>query len=363
MLFKVIKYTKTLDGESREEVTSFVEREQAEEFAKAQNARQEGQEVQAGYKFEESSAPAKPTVYFIPAAKSVSVKVRTTIRDLIIQAIGENNGRAFLSQIYPVVKKVRPKTIDQAVRGQLYRDRDKDLFVQNSDGSYSLGVKAPVEAKAPSISTSGAIIAGKLFRPYIFSGPKGEAQLENAVIQNYRQVFGEGTLYLPIKKLIGSKLRKVTDGLLLDFNDKNHPSFWIVEAELSTHDLESHIQTQMMGFLRALEDEKTLRMLLKTVREFLLFSKKVTDAWASVYYHHPGKLWKRGEQTEYEYLDNLLHEQCGILIIIDEVTPDLEDIVRFLSKWGTVKVVEFKTFNADGEFVHYFSHVADLKKR
>lgn len=95
--------------------------------------------------------------------------------------------------------------------------------------------------KPVEVNSSGAISSEKTFLPYIFSGPKGEAELEQKIIENYRRVLGEGTLYLPIKKLIGSTNKKVTDGLLLDFNDPKKPRFWIVEVELSAHDLESHV--------------------------------------------------------------------------------------------------------------------------
>ena len=98
-----------------------------------------------------------------------------------------------------------------------------------------------------------------MFAPFTFEGSEGEDRFEKAVIENYRQALGNGTFYLPIKKLVGTELKKVTDGLLLDVNDPTNPSIWIVEMELSAHPLESHVQKQLMGFLTALEEEKTKR--------------------------------------------------------------------------------------------------------
>ncbi len=216
-----------------------------------------------------------------------------------------------------------------------------------------------VESKSPtsSVPLSGAIFRDQMFLPHRFEGTGGEAKLEDAVIKNYRKSLGEGTFYIPVKKLVGTEIKKVTDGLLLDLNDPKHTTFWIVEVELSSHDLENHVQKQLMGFLTALEEEKTKRDLLKAVWPYV--DKNSDDAW-NVKYFVP--LWD-GKTTPYQLIDNLIHSEPGILVIIDEVTPKLQAMMSLLSKLGPVKIVEFKTFGKGGEFVHYFSHVADLKKR
>ena len=74
-----------------------------------------------------------------------------------------------------------------------------------------------------------AVLGGKMFAPFTFEGSEGEDRFEKAVIENYRQALGNGTFYLPIKKPVGTELKKVTDGLLLDVNDPTNPSTWIVE--------------------------------------------------------------------------------------------------------------------------------------
>ncbi len=120
--------------------------------------------------------------------------------------------------------------------------------------------------------------------------------------------------------------------------------------------------------LRLMDIDRTKRMVTpngahetgRTKKSWISFyngdkSEDANNKWTDMFYY---PLWSEGSSGEYGFLDNLLHEKCGLLVIIDQVTPELKAIVRFLSrklKLGTVKVVEFKTFSRDGKFVHTFS--------
>src|SRR5436309_12791472 len=120
--------------------------------------------------------------------RGFQLKLAKTINELIMEAIGEQKGKALLSQIYPVVKKEKPESSDQAIRGILYHGVKKGLYVQNPDKTYSLmSYEDETEQIRRRARLSGAILGDKLFLPYKFSGPKGEAKLEGAVLQNYRQ--------------------------------------------------------------------------------------------------------------------------------------------------------------------------------
>lgn len=107
----------------------------------------------------------------------------------------------------------------------------------------------------------------------------------------------------------------------------------------------------MIGFIRALANEETLRILLKTVYE-CVWNENQDEKWIERFYN---PLWESLNRSDYQFLDSLLHEKCGLLIIIDKVTPELEAIVEFLSRLHQVNVIEFKTFAKDGEMIHEFS--------
>jgi hypothetical protein len=351
--FRVVKVTQGAST-TREAVTVFPERWEAEEFAKTRTLQ---------------TYPGDNVRYEIEETREEEKLAPTTISELIATAIMRAGGRAKLPQIYPVVKRVRPEVSDQSIRGDLYHGMDADKFRRNTDGTYSLGSKLkreilnrPVEFSgtfqtyAPfqgvvSVPSEGVIFGTDLLEPY---APKEEDELEKEFIQNYKKVLGQGTQYLPIKKLVGSRIKKVTDGLLINLNDRSKPSFWIVEVELSSHDLERHVQTQIVGFLRALEDEKTLRVLIESVHRGI--TQRDDKEWYERFFL-PAYIENEfpGVPESFKFVDSLLHGNCGVLIVIDRVTPELQEIVEFLSSKRPVRVVEFKTFKKDGELVYTFS--------
>jgi len=135
---------------------------------------------------------------------------------MIGYAINISGGQAELKEIYEAVKRIRPNTPHASIRSDLYRGIDEGLFRRNSNGTYSQGSGMPSGVPLQGWQTSGVILDGKLLAPF----KSTERSLEDAFIQNYRLVFGSDSLYIPIKKLIGQKLRKVTDGLMLDKDEK-----------------------------------------------------------------------------------------------------------------------------------------------
>ncbi len=274
---------------------------------------------------------------------------------MIGYAINISGGQAELKEIYEAVKRIRPNTPHASIRSDLYRGIDEGLFRRNSNGTYSQGSGMPSGVPLQGWQTSGVILDGKLLAPF----KSTERSLEDAFIQNYRLVFGSDSLYIPIKKLIGQKLRKVTDGLMLDKDEKGLRRFWIVELELATHSLESHVQVQVLGFLRALKDEKSMRLLVRLVNEYvrLTDSSDEDEGWADSFLEGPQKKVYPQRLDPYEYIDTVLHENCGVIIVIDKVQPELEEIISSLSETRPVRVVEFSAFKGDGKQIYTFSHV------
>ena len=253
-----------------------------------------------------------------------------------------------MKQIYSVVTTNRPATPLESIRSDLYRGRDAGKFSEIGDGTWSLG-NASYSTGAVQLPLDGVIVKDNLLRRYT---PK-ESELEEAFLRNYRHIFGKGSLYIPLRKLIGNRIRKITDGLLLDFNDIHRPRFWIVELELSKHELE-HIEVQVLGFLRAFDNETSLRVLFKSVEGYLDKCPD-EDEWYVPYFV---KAWEMANSFPGKMLDNLLHEKKekrGVIIVIDEFREELREVVQDISKVGQVKVVEFGTFKMNGEKVYSFS--------
>jgi hypothetical protein len=175
-----------------------------------------------------------------------------------------------------------------------------------------------------------------------------EKDLENLAIKNQYALFGENTIYFDKKMLITSigKISKVPDGLFLDVNSRDEAKLWIVEYELSTHDVQSHIFPQIAGFVKALKSESTKKIIresiYKTIRENHNSVAKIKSILSS-------------DEEVYYFLELVLDRGLGIVIVIDKKTPELEEIVDSISKSMDVEsqILEFITFENDkGKKIH-----------
>lgn len=152
---------------------------------------------------------------------------------------------------------------------------------------------------------------------------------------NAHKIFGANSIYFDVKQRVKSVAKtKITDGLLLDLNNN---MFWLVEIELSKHDPDMHIAPQINGFIRALQKQETLSEITNIVYNSLKNDKsKLALAKKAL-----------GDEEVYLSIDRMLRERCGILIIIDEITPEIEEILPdFVMKKNT-KIIKFRTYEKD----------------
>ncbi len=176
---------------------------------------------------------------------------------------------------------------------------------------------------------------------------KDESELERFVIKNYRHVFGPRTIYFDIRQTLATKVKmRVADGLLLDLSKPSKPSLWIIEHELSRHDLYRLVEPQLRGFVRALGSEETLSKIRMAMYEEIKSDPSKQRLISE----------SLGESADLYYLiDKALHENIGIAIVIDRATPELQELVDDFSASYSVKVVEFRTFEREGEQIFSFS--------
>lgn len=172
-----------------------------------------------------------------------------------------------------------------------------------------------------------------------------ENELERLVVSNASKIFGTHSIYFDIKHRIESKAKmRVADGLLLDLHNK---MFWIVEHELSKHDPYKEIEPQINGFLRALSNEETIAKVSDTVYNELKKDRKKLALVNKTF----------GEDVHYS-ITKMLRERCGILIVIDKITPQIEELrEEFASKKDTM-VIEFKTYQKDSKMIYAFTPLA-----
>ena len=161
-------------------------------------------------------------------------------------------------------------------------------------------------------------------------------------------MFGENTIYFDRKMLITSnaKIKKIPDGLLLAIKIRNDAKLWIVEYELSTHDLQSHIFPQIAGFVNALKNEATKRIIRESIYKTIKGSQDSVKKIKSIL---------PSEEEVYYFLELVIDRGLGIVIVIDKKNPDVEEVVDFISKSMGIEsqIMEFMTYEDDkGKKIH-----------
>jgi len=162
-------------------------------------------------------------------------------------------------------------------------------------------------------------------------------------------IYGKDSIYFHWAKRVRPSSRKynVTDGLLLDLNSKPY-CFWIVEYELASHSISRHVQPQVIGFMRALRNPETLREIqidiYNEIRNDTDKRKRLEE--------------KVGKKELFFFLDQLLHKKPGVLVVIDEYTAELEDVLNYISIAEEVRVLELKRYIHGDEYVYRFNKLS-----
>ncbi len=116
-------------------------------------------------------------------------------------------------------------------------------------------------------STASLIMLGdNKFQLYHY---KSEKELERIVIHHSAEIFGENTFYLDLKKKITSisGISGIPDGFLIDFENNK---FYIIEIELSTHEIVGHISNQLIRFKAAMTNINVRAQLARDAYERIL---------------------------------------------------------------------------------------------
>lgn len=163
---------------------------------------------------------------------------------------------------------------------------------------------------------------GNRFQLYTY---KSEKELENIVTQYTAEIFGEYSVYIDLKRKITSVkgISGIPDGFVLDF-ERN--KLFIVEVELSSHDIIHHISNQLIRFKVAMNNPDLKDNLAQDFYEKILkndFNKKITLS----------------------DIQNIIGKNFGIAILIDNISEQLVEIVNVLSQDGTdVLAIPFEMY-------------------
>lgn len=185
-----------------------------------------------------------------------------------------------------------------------------------------------------------AIIGYKEYSLYNFDS---ETEFEQAVIENQKQLFGNDSVYIDIKRKIGrDNHRGIPDAFLIDFYDIKSPQLYIVENELASHDVYSHISEQIARFgTSAVTSANQIRnILIKAVEDDDSIKKELENFL-------PQTIFK----TTTELMLHLTENEIKIAIVIDETTADLNHALKIFK--NPPDVVTLQRYQS-GDSLAYF---------
>ena len=164
---------------------------------------------------------------------------------------------------------------------------------------------------------------------------KDEDEIEKVVITKSDLIFGDRTLYFDLKK--GVKARKdgiltIPDGYLLSFMG-GEPKLYVVENELSSHDVYKHIGMHFLKYNSSFGEGSKIK-----VKNFLLdYIKQNSKAHQRIKELITGTRFANAS----ELLDHVIFEvDYGFLVVIDEITEELNLVLKSFEP----EIVEFKKF-------------------
>ncbi len=185
-----------------------------------------------------------------------------------------------------------------------------------------------------------------------------EEEFEKEVITHSRELFGDESIYIDIKKRIGrGDILSIPDGYLIDFSFKSDPRLYIIENELSSHDPFAHIGQQLLKFSISYKASG------RKIKEFLL-NDIIKDTAKKSFIDD--KLKSLNIRNIDAFLELIIFDKpVGAIIIIDQRTDDLINVLNQLTM--NTEVVEFQTFITDEEefdcHVHkYIPFQADIRE-
>jgi len=162
-----------------------------------------------------------------------------------------------------------------------------------------------------------------------------EAYLEGKIEENYQAIFGKDSIYFPKKKIKSrAGIGTIPDAFIITFSPQ--PKWCIVEVELASHPVYSHVFPQLSKFRRAIEAGTTSRHLTEFFFEFIK-SDVILEA---KFKQHIGS----GEI--HKAITDMVAEKPRMIVVIDEKTKELEE--ELMDFGGEVEVVEFKIFRREG---------------
>lgn len=165
---------------------------------------------------------------------------------------------------------------------------------------------------------------------------KRESEFEHDIIRHSKEIFGENTYYINIKKLLKNKknFSSIPDGYLLDCTYEKEPKLYIIENELRSHSIKTHIAPQLVQFYFSYKEN--FQKIKGLVIDFLEKENVNID--------------KIAQNANYRNADDMLtnliyNEELRVIIPIDEITTELNSLKKMFR--FNIEIKQFKKYISD----------------
>jgi len=181
---------------------------------------------------------------------------------------------------------------------------------------------------------------------------KNEAELEAMVFEHYKEIFGENALLFSKKKIKSpANIGTIPDAFVIDFGSRK---WFVVEVELSRHQVYEHIVAQITKFLNAVKSSESRQELAK-----MIYSRIKSDPYKKALLEVNGI-----KEDKFKEILEILETPPEIVVIIDELTEKVNEAIGLLSNALSfnVKAIEFKTFKRENshsldDHIHLFEEI------
>lgn len=189
---------------------------------------------------------------------------------------------------------------------------------------------------------SKILFDGDFFTPHDYAS---EAEFEREIVTHARSIFGEESLYIDVKKKIGTDIVTIPDGYLIDFSFASQPRLYIIENELATHDPYRHIGQQLLRF--AISYRQSGRRIKKFLLEEIMGDAETRDFVAE-------RVKRAGARNIDAFLEDLVFEHpVAALVVIDQASDDLENVLGQLTM--KTDIIDFRAHTCGDRVMYLFT--------
>jgi len=173
---------------------------------------------------------------------------------------------------------------------------------------------------------------------YELMKPENEEMLEEMVREHSKAIWGENSVYFDKKRLkTASGITSIPDGYVVVFDES--PQWYIVEVELSTHQLHNHLSPQISKFSSGISNKAYRDEIIERIYTAL---ENDNELMANIRN-------KVSPSEVYKFLTGVIKGTPSLAIIIDEKTAELDEVLETNPKnFKEVVAIDFKTYLREG---------------